>query len=597
MSDAPVFVALTAEGAALARRLMPDFPGSELHGLAHRVRDAEHLFTDTMGHVADLFRSGRAIVGICASGILIRAVAPHLADKRNEPPLIAMSADGLTAVPLLGGHRGANRLARALADATGGAAALTTAGEILHGVALDDPPPGWRIANPEAAKAVMAGIIAGETIGKWGGAAGWLDPLGLKEASADDAHIHVTTRAMAPDSATLNFHPPRLVLGVGCERDCAPEELIGLAAAALAEAGYAGEAVALVASIDVKADEPAVHALAAHLGVEARFLPAEVLEAETPRLATPSDVVFREVGCHGVSEGAALASVGAEGSLVVAKRKSKRATIAIAESPTDIDPRSIGQARGHLAIVGVGPGAPDWRTGEAARLLRQADEIVGYGFYLDLVADLLGDKPRHSTDLGAEEARARKAIELAAQGRRVALVCSGDAGIYALATLVWELLDSAAAPGWSRIAVEVAPGVSALQAAAARAGAPIGHDFCAVSLSDLLTPRERILARIRAAAEGDFVTALYNPRSLRRTELIRTVIDIFRAHRPPETPVVVARSLGRPDEAVSIVPISEFDPDTIDMMTILLIGASQTRRMRHDGKDVAYTPRGYLSPV
>ena len=169
MSDAPVFVALTAEGAALARRLMPEFPGSELHGLAHRVRDAEHLFVDTMGHVEDLFRAGRAIVGICASGILIRAVAPHLADKRNEPPLIAMSPDGLTAVPLLGGHRGANRLARALADATGGAAALTTAGDLLHGVALDDPPPGWKLANPEAAKAVMAGIIAGEQVAGFSG--------------------------------------------------------------------------------------------------------------------------------------------------------------------------------------------------------------------------------------------------------------------------------------------------------------------------------------------------------------------------------------------------------------------------------------------
>ena len=157
------------------------------------------------------------------------------------------------------------------------------------------------------------------------------------------------------------------------------------------------------------------------------------------------------------------------------------------------------------------------------------------------------------------------------------------------------MLDQGQDAAWRRIEVTVAPGVSALQAAAARAGAPIGHDFCAISLSDLLTPRETILQRLQAAVDGDFVTALYNPRSQRRTELIERAIELYRAGRPATTPVVIARSLGRPDEAVRIVELQHLDPADIDMMTILLIGASRTTTLEHGGKLHAYTPRGYLS--
>ena len=358
-------------------------------------------------------------------------------------------------------------------------------------------------------------------------------------------------------------------------------------------AGLAPDAVSGVFSIDLKSDEPAIHALAESLGAPARFFGASALEAEGPRLRNPSDLVFRAVGCHGVAEGAALAAAGPKGRLVVEKTKSVRATCAIARAPGPLDGSSIGAPRGELAVVGIGPGDAGTLTPEARAAIENARHLVGYRRYLDLVADLVRDQVVHPYDLGEERTRAARAIELAAAGERVALLSSGDPGVYAMASLVMELLDGAADPAARRIAVRVVPGVSALQAAAARAGAPIGHDFCAVSLSDLLTPREVIEDRLAAAARADFVIALYNPVSAARRETFDRALRILREHRAPETPVVVARNLGRAGERVDIVPLDGIDPERVDMMTVLIVGSSATRTFALGGARRTYTPRGY----
>ncbi|HBF99195.1 MAG TPA: precorrin-3B C(17)-methyltransferase, partial [Alphaproteobacteria bacterium] len=371
-------------------------------------------------------------------------------------------------------------------------------------------------------------------------------------------------------------------------------ELIALVRDGLEQAGLSAQSVAGIFSIDVKADEPAVHALAEELGVAARFFTAEQLEKEKPRLANPSARVFAEVGCHGVAEGAALAAAGAEGDLILPKQKSANATCAIARAPAPIDARQCGHARGRLAIIGIGPGTDDWRTPEASALVARADCLVGYGLYLDLLGPLAEGKERHEFPLGAEEVRVRAALDLAAQGRDVALISSGDAGIYAMASLAFELLATGDAPGWARIAVRVAPGISALQAAAARAGAPLGHDFCAISLSDLLTPWDAIRKRIEAAAAADFVVAFYNPASQKRRHQLVEAMSILRAHRPEDTPVILARNLGRADERVRFTTIAACDPDEVDMLTLVMVGASSTRRISqgHSGEWV-FTPRGY----
>ncbi len=585
-------VAVTAAGVDTARRIVAALPGARLHGLIGRVPDGDMPFADTAAHLRMLFGQGSAIVGVCAAGILIRAVAPLLADKRGEPPLIAVGPDGASVVPLLGGHHGANRLAAAIAAALGGHAAVTTAGDVALGLALDEPPEGWRIADPAATKPVAAALLGGQPVRLEveSGAADWLTAPGL--GGDGRLGIRVTDHDVEGDDELI-FHPPVLALGVGCERGTDPDELSALVRDSLAGAGLAAASVACVVSLDLKADEPAVQALAAELGVPARFFTAAELEAQAPRLATPSDVVFAETGCHGVAEGAALAAAGTGGRLVVAKSKSARATCAVAAAPRDIAAAAVGRPQGRLAIVGIGPGAATWRTPEASRAIAEAGDLVGYGLYLDLLGEATRGKNRHDGAMGAEEARARQALDLAAEGRSVALVCSGDAGIYALATLVFELMDREDKAAWNRLAIAVVPGISALQAAAARAGAIINHDFCTISLSDLLTPWQAIERRVRAAAEGDFVVAFYNPVSRRRRDQLPAAKDILLAHRPPDTPVVIARNLGRPGETLAVVRLADLDAAAVDMLSIVLVGNSETKAVQRGERLWVYTPRGY----
>jgi cobalt-precorrin 5A hydrolase/precorrin-3B C17-methyltransferase len=589
----PAVIVLGPSALSTARRVAAAVEG-ELHGFAPRVEDCAQSFTEVSAHLRHLFAAGQPIIGICAAGILIRSLAPALTDKGREPPVIAVAEDGSAVVPLLGGHHGANALAFRIAGALGVQAALTTAGELRFGIALDEPPEGWRIGNAAAAKAIMAGLLAGEAVSLVNDTT--VDPAwlaALPTSAAAGHRLRVTDRAVSSVEELL-LHPATVVVGVGCERLAPVEELIALVQECLEAAGLSRLSVACVASIDLKAAEPAVHALARHLGVPARFFDAETLERERPRLATPSDLVFRETGCHGVAEGAALAAVGLDGKLALPKRRSARATCAIAISPRIVSVETVGRARGRLDIVGLGPGGAEGRTAEAEAALREADDWVGYRLYLELLSPLASGKTLHGFELGAEEARVAHALDLASTGRNVALVSSGDAGIYAMASLVFELIERGGRPDWSRIEIRGLAGVSAMQAAAARIGAPLGHDFCAISLSDLLTPWPSIERRLKAAAEADFAVALYNPISQRRRHQLARAMEILLAARPAETPVVIGRNLGRPGESVQVVALGEFEPESVDMLSVVLIGASSTRRLaRPEGGEWVYTPRGY----
>jgi len=598
-ADLPQGAAILVLGSSAlpqAQAVKAVLPEALIHVPAERGLVGDVRFENAMAHIAALFAAGTPIIGLCAAGILVRAVAPLLAEKRAEPPLIALAEDGSSIVPLLGGHRGANRIARAIAERIGGHAAITTAGDLRLGFALDEPPPGWHVANPLRAKAVTAALLAGEEVALSveAGDAAWLTAGDQRFGTEAPLAIRVTDRTIAADETALVLHPPVLALGVGCERGCDAKELAELVEATLAEQDLAAAAIAVVVSIDLKMDEPALDALAARLGVPARFFTAAELLKETARLAMPSEAVFRETGCYGVAEGAALAAVGEAGALIVPKRKSARATCAVARAAAALDPARIGRARGRLAIIGIGPGGAAWRTREAEAALAAASEVVGYGLYLDLLGPAIAGKARHESGLGQEEDRARKALDLAAEGRSVALVSSGDAGIYGLAALVFELLDRAPRPEWRRVAVAVVPGLSALQAAAARLGAPLGHDFCAISLSDLLTPWPVIEGRLRAAAAGDFVIALYNPRSDRRRTQLGAARDILRKHRAPETPVALARNLGRAGESVTVTTLGALRAEEVDMLTLVLVGSSATRLLPGAAPRL-YTPRGYAA--
>ncbi len=596
MAVAPVVLALSRTGEPMAHRIAQAL-GLAVHGRAGRVDQADAFFPNALDHTRDLFAAGVPVIGVCAAGILIRAVAPLLADKTTEPPVIAVADDGSVVVPLLGGHRGANRLAAEISEVCEGVAAVTTAGDVAMGVALDAPPTGWRLVNPQDAKAAMAALLAG------GGATVTGSAPWLADLPAGDGLAISATMAAVPDLGPghLQFAPQQIAVGVGCARNCAVEELHDLVMQQLAAADVSPAAVHSVNTVALKADEPAVRSLAARLDVPLRVFAAEVLEAETLRLANPSDVVFAEVGAHGVAEAAALAQGGPHASLLVPKQKTANATCALALAPaplTDLRGRAIGR----LSIVGIGPGQAAWRTPEVSKLVAESEELVGYGLYIDLLGPLAVGKMRSDFPLGGEEDRCRYALEQAGQGKNVALICSGDAGIYAMGALVFELLDRGpdqmgVSDAARRIEVGCSPGVSALQGAAARAGAPLGHDFCAISLSDLLTPRDDIIKRLKSAAEGDFVIAFYNPVSKRRRTLLAEARDILLQYRPAETPVMLASSLGRPEEHLRYRRLDELNVDEVDMLTVVLVGSSHSRLAQLGAGPRMYTPRGYARKI
>ena len=594
MAVKPVVMALSRSGEETAHRVARAID-AQVHGREGRVNAADAFFANALDHTQSLFAAGVPIIGVCASGILIRGVAPLLADKHNEPPVISVSDDGAVIVPLLGGHRGANRMAREISQALGGVAAVTTAGDVAMGVALDEPSVGYALANPEDAKGVMAKMLGGSGVCIQGENIFDLDSV---EGGVD---LIVSDAPVAGSKGALVYHPQRFVLGLGCARNADPAEMWDQVEAVLDEAGVAAGAVAAVASIDLKGDEPAMIEVAKRLGKPLRLFSAEELEAESSRLENPSEVVFAEVGCHGVSEGAALAMVGADGFLRVSKRKTANVTVALGEVPAPLLELQ-GRARGRLSIVGIGPGQATWRTPEVSRLVAEAEELVGYGLYIDLLGPLAIGKERSDFPLGGEEARCRYALEQAALGKNVALVCSGDAGIYAMGALVFELMDRGedemgVSDAAHRVEVVCSPGVSALQGAAARAGAPLGHDFCAISLSDLLTPRDDILRRLKAAAEGDFVIAFYNPVSKTRRTLLAEARDILLKHRPADTPVMLASSLGRPEENVRYRRLDELEVDEVDMLTVVLIGSSNSKLAQLGEGPRMYTPRGYARKI
>jgi cobalt-precorrin 5A hydrolase/precorrin-3B C17-methyltransferase len=583
MVKAPALFILGRSALPLAFKLKAAL-GCQIHG-PRCLEGSDHPYEKSTAELQRLFRDGEPIIAICAAGIVIRALAGILADKRREPPVIALAEDGSSIVPLLGGHHRGNELARQVAQITGGHAAITTASDLRFGAAFDDPPEGWVLANPRDMKDFAARLLAGEKV-KLVGSLPWLD---LPQAAEAALTITATHESVSGSPTHLVYHPKVLTLGVGGERGMAAKELIALVEDIFTRHRFAKGSLAVIASIDLKEDEAAIQALARHLGLPLRVFTASELNDEAPRLKTPSAVVMKAVGCPGVAEGAALAAAGPESQLIIAKTKSKRATCAVALAPSPLVALR-GRPRGLLSLVGLGPGDASSRSPAATEALRRATDWVGYDLYLDLASDLKTEQNEHRFPLGAEETRVRHAIALAREGRQVALVCSGDPGIYAMAALVYEVLDLHP----ERIEVEVLPGISAFQAAAARAGAMIGHDFCCVSLSDLLTPWEVIENRLHAAAQGDFVTAFYNPRSLNRRDQLERAIAILKPHRPLDTPVIIASNLGRPEESVRIVPLTEFDTQVVDMLTLVMVGSSQSKSMlRGDGQAYAYTPRGY----
>ncbi|MGY5102612.1 precorrin-3B C(17)-methyltransferase [Streptomyces sp. 900105245] len=552
-------ISATSAGAAARDRLAAAWP------------DRTRVYEGPVGEsVRAAFAECEQLVCFLATGAVVRLLAPLLGDKTADPGVVCVDEGGRFAVSLVGGHGGgANELAREVGGLLGAEPVVTTATDAVGLAALDT----LELPYEGAVAAVSRALLDGEPVALAAEVAWPLPPLPF---SAEGAYtVRLTDRAVEPAEHEVLLRPPSLVVGVGASRGAPAEEVLGLIGEALREAGLSAGSVAELATVDAKAAEPGLVAAAGRLGVPLVTYSAEELAAvEVPN---PSDAPLAAVGTPSVAEAAALA---AGGELLVPKRKSERAdgrpamaTCAVVRRP----------GRGRLAVVGLGPGARDLLTPRAAAELRRASVLVGLDQYVDQIRDLLRPGTRVlESGLGAEEERARTAVAEARRGHAVALIGSGDAGVYAMAS-------PALAEASDDIDVVGVPGVTAALAAGAVLGAPLGHDHVSISLSDLHTPWEVIERRVRAAAEADLVVTFYNPRSRGRDWQLPKALGILAGHRDPATPVGVVRNASRPDESSRVTTLAGLDPATVDMMTVVTVGNTATRTVA--GRMV--TPRGY----
>ncbi|MFI9561842.1 precorrin-3B C(17)-methyltransferase [Streptomyces rishiriensis] len=556
-------ISATAAGAAARDRLAAAWP------------DRTRVYDGPVGDaVRRAFAECEQLVCFLATGAVVRLVAPLLSDKASDPGVVCVDEAGRFAVSLVGGHGGgANELAVSVGGLLGAEPVVTTATDAVGVPGLDTL--GLPVEGDVAG--VTRALLDGEPVALDAETAWPLPalPFAAQARTPGMPAVRLTDRAVEPADGEVLVRPPSLVVGVGASRGVPVDEVLDLVRGALRDAGLSPRSLAQLATVDAKREEPGIVEAAARLAVPLVTYPAE--ELTTVEVPNPSDAPLAAVGTPSVAEASALVR---GGELLVPKRKSARAdghasmaTCAVVRRP----------ARGRLAVVGLGPGARDLLTPRATAELRRAAVLVGLDQYVDQIRDLLRPGTRIlESGLGAEEERARTAVEEARRGQAVALIGSGDAGVYAMAS-------PALAEASDDIDVVGVPGVTAALAAGAILGAPLGHDHVSISLSDLHTPWEVIERRVRAAAEADLVVTFYNPRSRGRDWQLPKALSILAGHREPATPVGVVRNASRPDGTSRLTTLAELDPAWVDMMTVVTVGNTATRAVA--GRMV--TPRGY----
>ncbi|KQQ54917.1 precorrin-3B C17-methyltransferase [Pseudomonas sp. Leaf127] len=548
----PALVILGNGSLATAQRIQQLYPGARVHGLSERVQGADVTYDDFGATLRQLYQQNTPIIALCAAGIVIRTLAPLLLEKGAEPPVLAVAEDGSAVVPLLGGLGGVNVMARTIAAHLQVTPAITTSGELRFGTCLLNPPEGYVLGDLEQGKRFVSDLLAGETV-RIEGQAPWLGAARLPEDPQAARSIHVGHAERAPAADELLIYPRNVLVEVGQVTD----DLAVRVRTALHQDGIAAQSLAcLLGDISSMADAR-LHQAAADLQVPVRFGQADV-----------------------------------------PLQMSRHDGLAIGVGAAPLDVERIGQRRGRLAVIGLGPGAAELMVPAVKAELARATDVLGYETYVRMAGPFREDQVLHCTDNREEMQRARHAFELAAQGRSVVVVSSGDPGVFAMAAAVLEALhevaDDAAHADWHAVELQMLPGVSASLATAAQAGAPLGHDFCVMSLSDNLKPWDIIERRLDLAAQADLALAFYNPISRSRPWQLGRALEIVRQHRTPETPVTLGRDIGRPGQTLRIITLGELTPEQVDMRTMVLIGSSTTCTFaRAGGGQWVYTPRWY----
>jgi cobalt-precorrin 5A hydrolase / precorrin-3B C17-methyltransferase len=576
---------VTDKGRALGRLLVSHWVNTEcVRFSADRVRSE--------------WAQGNKLIFVMATGIVVRTIAPFLESKQTDPAVVVLDENGSYAISLLSGHvGGANDLARDVARIVGGQPVITTASDVSGLPAIDLWARGnhLSIENTALLPTVGTKLINNRCIALYSEVP--LDPPDSFYPVGDvgSADIVVTDRIDidASSQKKLVLRPKSLIAGIGCNSGTSSEEIEAAVRTVLEKHSLSFSSLALVATVDKKGREPGLVAFAAAHSLPIMTFTADELNG-VPNVAI-SEAARKAIGAKAVAEPAALLASGKDGRLIVPKVRWGNVTVAIVRSPFALPFRDIlankdtPKQNGFIYVIGTGPGRADYITPRALRAIAESDVIVGYGTYLDLISGLIEGKQVVSTGMAQEIDRCCRAIELAREGRTVAVVSGGDPGIFAMAGLVLDLLKKDESYGEMMPDVEIIPGISALNACAAQLGAPLMHDFVAVSLSDRLTSWETIERRLDAAAGADFVIVLYNPRSKGRSGHIEKARDIIARHRTPQTPVGIVKGAMRQNESVILSTVGSMPFQDIDMQTTVIIGNSKTTVW--NGRMI--TPRGY----
>lgn len=561
-------------------------------------------------HLSAIWSGSKYFVFSLTVGAVTRLIAPLLTDKKTDPSVIVIDPAFKYLICLTGEHQShGDKLTVLLAELLSAKPIISSASSHLNLPSIDSfgYTFGWDrgVGDWTRVSAIITHhqptLIRQELGLNW-----WRQNLPLNhpfiftegEKNAQALVYIGVKKPPVVDLPLVSWHPRMLWVGIGCERDTSPLLIEKAVNSVLDQYNLERGAIASLVTIDLKGDEKGILELAQRWQLPLKTFTAQ--ELNLIDVPNPSRIVENEVGTKSVAEASALKGANWSNlpenhpspTLVVPKHIFKEegfkgaVTVAIALSSLEYNPR-----QGKLYLIGTGPGAIEYLTTAAKTALRDADLIIGYGLYIDLIKPLLHPSQIiESSNITQEKQRAERAIALAQWGLKVAVISSGDCGIYGMAGLVLEILAN---QNWNgkEPSVQVFSGITAMQSVAAKIGSPLMHDFCAISLSDLLTPWDIIEKRLHAAAMGDFITAIYNPRSQTRQQQIVTAQNIFLQYRSGNTPVAIARSVTREDEKIILTTLEEMLNHPIDMLTTVLIGNSSTKRYN----DLLITPRGYLT--
>lgn len=568
-------ICFTDKGEATARRIVEGLGAMGQSASYYRCEDGK-----LKEWTEQAFSSSQSIIYVGAVGIAVRAIAPFINSKLTDPAVIVVDELGKYIIPVLSGHiGGANQIALNIKSILGASseAVITTATDVEKKFAIDvwAMEHGLKIYDKSGIKYIAGKLLRGEEVSM-------------------GSDVVITNRC--DEEATLKLISP-VTIGIGCRKGATKEQINSLLDKVLEENGIIKSAISCIASIDIKANEAGIIAVANKLEVPFVTFSAKELE-KVPGEYSESQFVMDNVGVGSVCARSAMAACldrydSAE--LLMDKVAMDGVTVAIAQPDMNRMRQKLQEKLvcckkaevGWLKVVGMGAGSYDGMTIAAIKAIEQSDCVVGYSKYIELIREIFPAKETYATGMMQEVDRCRAALDMCCNGKNISVVCSGDASVYGMAGLVLEL--AGLNTEYRDINIQVIPGVTAALSGGAILGAPLGHDFAVISLSDLLTPWEKIEERIEAAAQSDMCIALYNPSSKKRKDYLRKACDIMLQHKSGNTVCGIAINIGREGEECRVLTLSQLVNTEVDMFSTVFIGNSNTKN--YGGHMV--TPRGY----